>query len=77
MCVLCLNYGMGCRLPVVHNIWDQQCSMRVACSSWRVSFDPSNVLPRVWKKVKGEALWQEVKGEAVSVNEVSVGICCQ
>ena len=51
--------------------------MRVASPSWRVSFDPSNVLPWVWKKVKGEALWQEVKCEAVSVNEASVGICCQ
>ena len=44
--------------PLWH--YNQQCTIRVACPSWRVTFDPPNMLP--WA-------WQEVKGEAVLINE--------
>ena len=48
--------------PASDPLWhyNQQCTIRVACPSWRVTFDPPNMLP--WA-------WQEVKGEAVLINE--------
>ena len=40
-------------------VFDQQCSIRVfpmAFTPWRVTFDPSHMLPWAWQESKGEAV---------------------
>ena len=37
-------------------VFDQQCSIRMAFAPWRVTFDPSHMLPWAWQEIKGETV---------------------